>query len=269
MAILNLTPDSFHDGGVLAGPDAALRAATRAVADGAAVLDIGGESTRPGAAPVSTAEQMARVVPAIRAIREAGLRTPISVDTTRSGVARAALDAGADAVNDTSAGLDDDAMFPLAAERGAGLILMHRPRRPRDDSYSDRYADPPRYGDVVAEVRDHLARRAASAAAAGVDPGAIVLDPGLGFGKTVGQNLELIRRTGEIAALGYPVLSGLSRKSFTGVAAGLAGSVPGERLGGTLALSIAHLRAGASIFRVHDVAEHVHALAIDADGTAP
>lgn len=270
MAILNVTPDSFFDGGALVDAGAAADAAARAVAEGADVLDVGGESTRPGSAGVPSEEQVARVVPAIRAIRRAGVRAPITIDTTIAAVARAALDVGADAINDTSAGLADAGMFVLASERGCGVVLMHRPRASLEDSYSDRYAEPPRYGDVVATVRGFLAERAAAALQAGVVPGAVVIDPGLGFGKGVGQNLELIARTAELAALGYPVLSGLSRKSFTGAAGGLRESTPRDRLPATLALSAAHLRTGASIFRVHDVAAHAQALsAAGAAGGTP
>ncbi|MEX2218535.1 MAG: dihydropteroate synthase [Phycisphaerales bacterium] len=269
VAILNLTPDSFYDGGRLGTVEEAVRAAERAVADGADVLDLGGESTRPGAQRVGPEEQVRRIVPVIGAIRARGGAAgdiPISVDTTLAPVARAALDAGADAINDVSAGAEDAGMFGLAAQRSAGLILMHRLRPPERDSYSDRYAEPPRYGDVAAEVSAFLRERCAAAGARGVAPGSIVIDPGLGFGKTVEQNLELIRRTGELAALGYPVLSGLSRKSFTGRAAGLAESTPAERLGATLALSVAHLIAGARLFRVHDVAEHRRAVSAAGGG---
>lgn len=286
MAILNVTPDSFSDGGELATLEDVVAAARRALEAGAAVLDIGGESTRPGAARVSVEEQIARVVPAIRAIRVAGgvggagagaLATiAISVDTTRAEVARAAIDAGADIVNDVSGGTEDPEMLRLVAERGVGLVLMHRVFAPDRDRYSTAYAagDAPIAGDVVEHVARGLRAMLERAVEAGVEPGAIVLDPGLGFGKTVEQNLELIRRTGELCEMGRPVLSGISRKSFVGaVSAGGSGGVmragasggatplsPKERLPGTLALSVEHLRAGARLFRVHDVAEHVRVL---------
>jgi dihydropteroate synthase len=263
MAILNVTPDSFHDGGVLADPGAAVAAAERAVESGADILDIGGESTRPGASRVAEDEQIRRVIPAIRAIRRAGgvlQAVPISVDTTRVGVARAALDVGADAVNDVSGATEDAGILSVAAEFRAGIVLMHRLRPPDQDSYSDRYTVEPTYADVVGEVRAFLSARSSSAIAAGIPREGIVLDPGLGFGKTVAQNLELIRRTGEIAALGFPVLSGLSRKSFTAAAVCMHGSTPADRLAPTLALSLEHRAAGASIFRVHDVSEHVRIL---------
>lgn len=270
MAILNLTPDSFYDGGRLPNPEAALAAAARAVDEGADILDIGGESTRPGAQRIGAEEQIARVVPLIRAVRSGPsplAEIPISIDTTLAPVARAALDAGADAINDVSAGTEDAGLLPLAAERRAGLILMHRLLPPDRDRYSDRYERPPAYRDLVEDVRAFLADRVAAALAAGCDPGSILIDPGLGFGKTVDQNLELIRRTRELADLPlaggsrrFPVLSALSRKSFVGRAAGLAGSAPADRLAPTLALSAVHLASGASIFRVHDVREHALAL---------
>jgi dihydropteroate synthase len=264
IAVLNLTPDSFYDGGRLPTVEAALRAAERALEEGADALDLGGESTRPGAAPVTADEQARRVIPVVEAIRSrAGplAQVPISVDTRLASVARAALDAGADIINDVSAGRDDPAMLPLAAERRTGLVLMHRLRSPSEDSYSDRYQRPPLYDDVVAEVAAFLRDRAAAAVAAGIAPERTVLDPGLGFGKTVAQNLELVRRTPELAALGFPILSALSRKSFVARAAGMADSTPGQRLEPTLALSVAHLAAGARLFRIHDVAPHARALA--------
>lgn len=258
MAILNLTPDSFYDGGSLPTIDTALAAATHAVNAGADLLDVGGESTRPGAQRINVEDQIARVIPAIRAIR-GRLNIPISIDTTLSAVASAAIDAGADIINDVSAGTEDPAMLPLAARTRAGLILMHRLAPPGSDSYSDRYTAPPTYTDVVLEVRTFLEARAAAAIAAGTPRESIVLDPGLGFGKTVEQNLDLIRRTPELAATGFPVLSALSRKSFVGRAAGLAESTPAQRLAPTLALSLAHRAAGAAIFRVHDAPEHIQA----------
>lgn len=252
VAILNLTPDSFHDGGLIQDADQAMARAEQAVEQGADALDLGGESTRPGSASVSEREQMDRVLPALAAIRRR-LGVPITIDTTRAAVARAALDAGADAINDTSAGLDDPEMIPLAARRSCGMVLMHRLSKPAVDSYSDQYRRAPEYGDVVAFVRNFLADRARAALEAGVPRAGVVIDPGLGFGKSVGQNLELIRRTGEFAALGYPVVSGLSRKSFVGRAQGMDESQPANRLPGTIALSVAHFYAGARLFRVHDV----------------
>ncbi|MEZ6242031.1 MAG: dihydropteroate synthase [Phycisphaerales bacterium] len=260
IAILNVTPDSFADGGRFASPEAVAEAAARAVEEGADALDVGGESTRPGAPRVGVEEQLARVTPAIQAIRRVGVTAAISVDTTRAPVARAALDAGADAVNDVSAGREDDGMLTLCAERGCGVILMHRLAPPSEDSYSDAYREAPRYEDVVADVRAFLGERLRAALEAGIEARRVVLDPGLGFGKSVGQNLELIERTNELTSLGRPVLSALSRKSFVGRLSLGRDSSPSERLAGTLALSVRHLRAGARLFRVHDVSPHVEAL---------
>lgn len=263
VAILNLTPDSFSDGGSYPTPAHAVEAAHRLVTEGADAIDVGGESTRPGARRIDDPEQVRRLVPFLHALRRSGGTAqdiPVTVDTTRGAVARAALDAGADAINDISAGLDDPGMLPLAGERGVGIVLMHRLQPPERDSYSDRYDKPPSYGDVVADVRDFLRTRAETALAAEIGRDAIVLDPGLGFGKSVEQNLELIRRTAEIRAVGYPVMSGASRKSFVGRVSLGRDSTPAERLSGTLALSVAHLFAGAMIFRVHDVRPHAEAL---------
>jgi len=266
MAILNVTPDSFSDGGTIANPNAAAEAACAAVNAGAAILDIGGESTRPGALRVEASEQILRVVPAIRAIRAAcGPRPFITIDTTSAEVASAALETGADAINDVSAGLDDPGMLALAAAKRCGIVLMHRPRPPERDSYSDRYATAPVYANVAAEVCKHLAGRADAALRAGVDRASIVLDPGLGFGKTVEQNLALIGQTRALTELGFPVLSGLSRKSFTARAGGLgAESRPVDRLPATLALSLICARLGARILRVHDV--HSHAVLLHTAG---
>ena len=264
-AILNVTPDSFSDGGELPTPAAAAAAAERAIEAGAVGVDVGGESTRPGAEPVGVEEQIRRVVPAIEAIRRAiGVMAAVSIDTRSPAVAAAAIDAGADIINDVSAGRDDEGMLPLAAARGVGLILMHRLAPARQDRYSDRYDAPPDYsgaGGVVQAVRAFLAERARAAQAAGVSAGRIVIDPGLGFGKTVEQNLELIAGTPELSSMHLPVLSALSRKSFTARAAGLGPeTLPRDRLAATIGLSVAHLLSGARVFRVHDVGEHVEAL---------
>lgn len=263
MVIVNLTPDSFSDGGKFREPAAAVEFVAAAVESGADLVDIGGESTRPGAGRVDAAEQTRRTVPVIEGVRRlagAAGQIPISIDTTLAPVAAAALDAGADVINDVSAGTEDPSLLALVAGRGAGLVLMHRLTSPERDRYSDRYDQPPRYLDVVREVGGFLAARAAAAERAGVARGAIAIDPGLGFGKTVGQNLELVRRTGELASLGYPIVSGASRKSFTGRAMGLVESRPDERLMGSIAISVTHLGAGARIFRVHDAAEQRGAL---------
>lgn len=260
LAILNITPDSFSDGGQLSTPDAARDAGVRAVEAGADMLDVGAESTRPGAARVAAAEQIRRLVPSLRALRAALPSVPMSIDTTLAAVARVALDEGADAVNDVSACLEDPEMLPLAAERRAGLILMHRLRPPGEDSYSDRYADVPQYTDVMGEVCAFLASRANAALGAGVERDAVVLDPGLGFGKSVEQNLVLLRETPRLVRLNYPILSALSRKSFVGRVGLDRESDPGERVAATVALSVAHYFAGARLFRVHDVRAHVEAL---------
>lgn len=268
LGILNITPDSFSDGGEVTSPTLAAEVAAQMVRDGADGLDIGGESTRPGAEPVSEREQIERVVPVISAVRRAvGSKVIITVDTTRAKVAAAGLKAGADAINDVSAGTDDAGMFKLAKRARCGLILMHRAAKPQNDRYSDRYAgDEPMRGDVVLTVAEYLARRAVVAIKLGIDARSLMIDPGLGFGKTVEQNLELIRRTGELAALGYPVMSALSRKSFVARAMMRADdhTEPAgvkNRLTGTIALSVAQMFAGARVFRVHDVKAVSEALA--------
>lgn len=258
MAILNLTPDSFSDGGELPTVEAAVGRARQFADEGADVLDVGGESTRPGAERIPAEEQIRRVVPAIRAIRDAGLDLPITIDTTLAVVAAAALDAGADAINDVSAGTDDPRILDLAGESGAGLILMHRVLPPERDVYSHQYARAPVAGDIVNVVRAGLAEHLAGARAAGVEEEAIVLDPGLGFGKSVEQNLALMRRAAELADLGRPLLLGASRKSFLGK---LAGETEPSRRDVASALATALMRrAGAAFFRVHTVAMHRQAL---------
>lgn len=261
LAILNITPDSFADGGRLPTPAHAADAARRAADQGADALDLGAESTRPGAARVPAEEQIRRLIPAIEAVRAAGIHLPITVDTTLAPVARAALNAGTDAINDVAAGTEDDAMLALAAERACAIILMHRLAPPTADRYSDRYQSPPEYPNgVVPTVRAFLAERAAAARAAGIPADRILLDPGLGFGKSVAQNLELLRATPDLINLGHPVLSALSRKSFVGRLGLNRDSDPAERLPATLALSVLHLHAGARLFRVHDIPEHRQAL---------
>jgi dihydropteroate synthase len=261
LTILNLTPDSFSDGGRLPTPAHAADAARRAADEGADALDLGAESTRPGADRVPPQEQTRRLLPGIEAIRAAGIDLPITVDTTRAPVARAALEAGADAINDVAAGEEDDAMLSLASERRCGLILMHRLRPPGQDRFSDHHDRPPEYpGGVVSSVATYLYSRVRAALRAGVPAPALLIDPGLGFGKSVEQNLELVRSTPTLLALGYPVLSALSRKSFTGRIGLNRDSDPSERLPATLALSVLHLQTGARLFRVHDTAAHRQAL---------
>jgi dihydropteroate synthase len=263
MGVLNLTPDSFYSGSRIEVARV-VQAAGEAQEAGADIVDLGAESTRPGSRPVDERAQLERLVPAVRGIRGASgplASLPISVDTTRAGVARACLEAGADAINDVSGGCEDPAMFGVVARAGAGLILMHRVRPPAEDQYSDQYQTPPMTGDVVQIVGDWLAGRVREAVAAGVRPNAIVVDPGLGFGKTVEQNMELIWQTPTVQALaGRPLVSALSRKSFVGRVSLDRDSDPSERLPGTLALSVTHLHRRASIYRVHDVGPHVQAL---------
>lgn len=264
LGILNLTPDSFSDGGRFASVEAAVQAGLDMLDAGADGLDLGGESTRPGAQRTPAEIQIRRVLPVLRRLIKLRPQASLSVDTTLSEVAAAALDAGAVAINDVSAGLEDPGMLPLAGRAGCGLVLMHRLRPPEGDSFSHQYALAPDYsagGDVVSVVERFLAGRAAAAIAAGVDSRAIMLDPGLGFGKTVIQNLNLIRATSRLADLGYPILSALSRKSFVAKCAGIDPDLPPVlRDGATLVLSQLHLRLGASVCRVHDVPGHVRVL---------
>lgn len=253
MGILNVTPDSFSDGGRDADLAAAV-ARARAMAAQADILDIGGESTRPGAEPVPVAEEIARTVPVIAAIRAAGIATPISIDTRNAATARAALAAGADMVNDVSALTHDPAMAALVAEAGVPVCLMHAQGDPRT------MQDDPRYGDVVAEVLAALAARRDAALAAGIAADRIVLDPGIGFGKTVAHNLALMRALGRFRDLGHPVLLGASRKRFIGAITGV--ERPADRLAGSLAAALFGAQQGVHILRVHDVPETRQALAL-------
>jgi len=255
---MNLTPDSFSDGGVLATPADAVARAQRLRDEGADALDLGGESTRPGAKRVPEPEQIARTSPVIAAIRAAGVDLPITIDTTRAIVARAALDAGADAVNDVSAGEDDDAMLPLVREHACGVILMHRLTLPERDAYSTDYAHEPKYtSGVVHAVRAALTRAVERADEHGVTPERVLVDPGLGFGKSVRQNAELLVAAPTLAPLAAGVLIGASRKSFL---AGDSGLLPEERDPASVAAGVLALASGARCFRVHDVASHRIAL---------
>ncbi len=258
MGVLNVTPDSFSDGGRFADMQVATARALHMADEGASIIDVGGESTRPGAARIATDEQIARVIPVITAVRERS-DVLISIDTTRSEVARAALDAGANIINDVAAGDESDDMFALAAERGCGLVLMHRRLPPDKDSFSDKYDRPPRFANVVVEVRDWLLQRVERANAAGVSQGQIVIDPGLGFGKSVEQNYELIAGARQLMEAGFPVLCAASRKSFIGAVSGEA--QPDRRVPGSLAIAVMMYERGVRLFRVHDVAEHRQALA--------
>ena len=254
MGVLNVTPDSFSDGGEWFDFEAAVEHGRRLIAEGAELLDVGGESTRPGADPVSLEDELARVVPVIAALADAGAQ--LSVDTAKADVARAALDAGATLVNDVTALRGDPDMRALVAERGCDCCLMHMLGEPRT------MQDDPRYDDVVAEVAAFLARRADEAIAGGVARERILVDPGIGFGKTMEHNLQLLDRLDVIAALGFPVVLGTSRKSFLGRLTGREN--PHERAVATAATSVLGLERGASIFRVHDVAATRDALLVAA-----
>jgi len=251
MGIVNVTPDSFFAASRSGSARAARDAALAMAAAGAAIVDLGGESTRPGSDYVEADEELERVIPAIEAIRrESDL--PLSVDTRKAEVARAALEAGADIVNDVSA-LGDPGMAGLVASRGVPLVLMHMKGDPRT------MQEAPSYEDCPAEVFAFLLDAARKAEAAGVGRDRVLLDPGIGFGKRLGDNLALVARLGELAAAGYPILVGLSRKSFVGAITGR----PAEgRLAGSLGAACAAYAAGARLFRVHDVAETVDALSV-------
>lgn len=262
MGIINATPDSFSDGGLRLDPARAADDGAAMVAAGAAVLDIGGESTRPGAARVPAAQQIDRVCPVIERLRAGGVPALISIDTTLAAVADAALAVGAHAVNDVSGGADDPAMLPLCRERGCGVVLMHRLTTPPRDSFSTAYRNAPEYeGGVVAAVGGHMRTLLNRADNAGIDKEAVVLDPGLGFGKTVEQNAALVRETAALVAIGRPVLGAASRKSFVGRISGVPTERPAaERLAGSIAFSIAQLLGGVRLFRVHDVRAQTEAL---------
>jgi dihydropteroate synthase len=259
MGIVNVTPDSFSDAGLYLDPDAAVEHGVELAAEGAAILDVGGESTRPGAEPVSAEEEVARVVPVVERLVAKGLR--VSIDTTKLEVARAALDAGATVVNDVAAFRFAPELAGLVAERGADCVLMHMLGEPRTMQRD------PRYDDVVSEVRAYLEERLAFAVGEGVPEQNVWLDPGIGFGKTVEHNLELLRRLDEIVAIGRPVVIGTSRKSFLGKLTG--GRTESERLPGTIATNVLAMERGATVFRVHDVAPMLDALSVAAATVAP
>lgn len=250
MGVVNVTPDSFSDGGLYLDAGAAVAHSVELVRDGAEILDVGGESTRPGAAEVDEAEELRRTVPVVSELT--GTAT-VSIDTSKAAVAGAAIDAGASIVNDVTALQGDPEMAALCAERGVGVVLMHMPGNPRT------MQDDPRYDDVVDEVRAFLAERVEAAVAAGVEEERIWLDPGIGFGKTLEHNLELLRRLGELRELGRPLVIGTSRKSFIGR---IDGSAVDRRIGGTIASSVLAAAEGADVLRVHDVAEIAQAMKI-------
>ncbi len=254
MAVLNVTPDSFSDGGAYADGAAAVAAAAEMVAAGAAMIDVGAESTRPGAQGVADGEQIARAVPVITELHRRCPSVPISIDTRSAAVAAAALDAGATIVNDISALRDDPAMARLVAAREAGVVLMHMRGTPADMQAGGG----PEYEDVVEEVTAFLAERRAAAIAGGIAADRIMLDPGLGFGKRVEHNVELLRGLATIVALGSPVVVGASRKRFIGHVAG--GAEPRDRLAGSLVCAVFAARQGAAVVRVHDVRATAEAL---------
>jgi len=259
MGVINVTPDSFSDGGRFDAPEAALAQARRLIAEGADLLDIGGESTRPGAEPVAEAEEIDRVVPLIRAIR-AENAIPISIDTMKPAVARAAVEAGATMWNDVTALRHAPDSLAVAADLGCEVVLMHMQGEPGTMQAE------PHYDDVVEEVAAFLAKRAAEAMAAGVAQDRIWLDPGVGFGKhRIRHNLPLLAGLSRIVALGFPVLLGVSRKSFIGAldeGAAADQRPPHERLGGSIAAALAGAAAGVAAVRVHDVRETVQALRV-------
>ena len=254
MGILNVTPDSFSDGGAAFAPDAALTRAREMVAAGADILDIGGESTRPGAADVAVPEEISRTAPLVAAIRADGITTPISIDTRKARVAEAALAAGANIVNDVSALTYDPDLATVTAAAGAPVCLMHAQGTPQTMQ-----ADP-RYDDVLIDVYDGLARRMDFAVARGIDPAQIITDPGIGFGKTMAHNLTLLQGLSLFHSLGAPILLGASRKRFIGTLSGVEDA--DKRMPGSIAVALMAAGQGAQIVRVHDVAETVQALAL-------
>ena len=251
MGVVNVTPDSFSDGGVNLDPADAAASARRMLAEGAAIVDVGGESTRPGAEGVSADEELRRVVPVLEALEG---EVPVSIDTSKAEVARRALELGAELVNDVTALRSDPDLAGVVADSGAYLCLMHMQGEPRTMQLD------PRYEDVVAEVAAFLEERLAAAVAAGIAEERVCLDPGIGFGKTVEHNFELIRRLDELTALGRPVLVGISRKSSLGRLLGDPDATTGS-VAASVGAAVAAYERGATILRVHDVREHVEALA--------
>jgi dihydropteroate synthase len=261
MGVINATPDSFSDGGSFDAPEAAAAQSLEMARAGAAIIDVGGESTRPGAKAVDAREQIRRVVPVVSAVRQALDRADhgrvwISVDTRLASVAEAALDAGAAMVNDVSAGRDDPAMLPLVAARGAALCLMHMRGDPATMQKS------PSYRDVVEEVAAFLVERVAAAEQAGVLRDRVVIDPGIGFGKTLEHNLALLAGIPRFVATGWPVLIGASRKRFIAALDPQHARTPAEREPGTIAVTLHAAAAGAALVRVHDVPANAQALRI-------
>ena len=250
MGVVNVTPDSFSDGGRFLDAASAVEHAEALVREGADIVDVGGESTRPGAAPVDEAEEMRRVIPVIEKLA-ARLQTPISIDTMKPGVARAALRAGASIVNDVAANREDDAMWQLVAETGAGYVAVHMQGEPATMHLN------PVYEDVTREVENFFTERLKRLNGAGVSADQVVLDAGIGFGKTLEHNLQLLAGLGRFTRMGRPIVLGVSRKSFIGK---ISGSPENERLPGALACTVLAAEAGVQVFRTHDVAETVGAL---------
>jgi dihydropteroate synthase len=254
MGVVNVTPDSFSDGGLYLDPEAAIAHATELAAEGADILDVGGESTRPGAEAVGEAEEVARTQPVVEALTgESGPGVPVSIDTSKASVAGAALDAGAVIVNDVTALRADPELASLCADRNCEVVLMHMLGTPRT------MQDDPRYDDVVDDVKSFLVARISAAMEAGIDERRIWVDPGIGFGKTVAHNLELLRRLGELRELGRPVVVGTSRKSFLGK---ITGREVDQRLGATVASNVLAVAAGVDVIRVHEVAVAREAIAV-------
>jgi dihydropteroate synthase len=254
VGILNITPDSFSDGGDFLDPETAARQAVAMLDEGAGILDLGGESTRPGSDPVSQEEEVRRVIPVIERILAVRPEAVISVDTYRADTATAALEAGARLINDVTALRGDPSMASVIEEAACPVILMHMQGEPKT------MQNEPHYDDVVREVKDFLAQRAEHAISAGVRPENIILDPGIGFGKNLEHNLALLRNLDAVADLGFPVLVGASRKRFIGEISGI--QEARERVFGTVATTVLACERGASYFRVHDVRANREALAV-------
>lgn len=252
MGVINCTPDSFYPGSRRPGTAKAVAEAVRMIAEGADILDIGGESSRPGSDYVSLDEELERVIPVVEGIRERS-DIPLSIDTRKSSVAAAALEAGADIINDISALQDDPALAPLAAEKGVPVVLMHKKGVPKTMQENPEYADP------VSEITAELKARAEAAMSAGIRRENIIIDPGIGFGKRLEDNLAILRNLDVFSALGFPVLLGASRKSFIGA---ILGAEVQDRLAGTLAVHAWAFFHGADIIRVHDVKDSVHLIRV-------
>ena len=253
MGVLNLTPDSFSDGGQFFAPEKAVEHGLRMAAEGADIIDVGGESTRPGAEPISADEELGRVIQMIRELR-ANTNIPISIDTSKSQVARAAIEAGASIVNDVTGGRGDEQMLPLIAHSESAFVIMHMQGNPRTMQVQ------PRYQDVVSEITDFFRQQYARAIGSSIDPMAIAFDPGIGFGKTLEHNLELLAQLERVRAHDRPLVVGVSRKSFLGKIIG--STAMSDRAAPGVALTALLRTRGADVLRVHDVKENVSALRV-------